>query len=149
MVTNCRREKLSPEEEDWICTFWKGLRFQLIEGRAMAQSDIKITLKTWKRSLQKHQNTNGTIRTNKPTDEEVQGIVARVLSNQDEVKKLSDQVVAEKLLELFKEKQIQQLKKLLMTNLLLVLRRINSKNWLYLSVKRKLLALFILINLRS
>jgi trigger factor len=36
----------------------------------------------------------------------VQGIVARVLSNQDEVKKLSDQVVAEKLLELFKEKQI-------------------------------------------
>jgi trigger factor len=25
-----------------------------------------------------------------PTDEEVQGIVARVLSNQDEVKKLSD-----------------------------------------------------------
>jgi trigger factor len=39
-----------------------------------------------------------------PTDE-VQGIVARVLSNQDEVKKLSDQVVAEKLLELFKEKQ--------------------------------------------
>jgi trigger factor len=41
-----------------------------------------------------------------PTDEEVQGIVARVLSNQDEVKKLSDQVVAEKLLELFKEKQI-------------------------------------------
>jgi trigger factor len=24
----------------------KGLRFQLIEGRAMAQSDIKITLKT-------------------------------------------------------------------------------------------------------
>jgi trigger factor len=41
-----------------------------------------------------------------PTDEEVQGIVARVLSNQDEVKKLSDQVVAEKLLELFKEKAI-------------------------------------------
>jgi trigger factor len=32
-----------------------------------------------------------------PTDEEVQGIVARVLSNQDEEKKLSDQVVAEKL----------------------------------------------------
>jgi trigger factor len=37
------------------------------------------------------------------TDEEVQGIVARVLSNQEEVKRLSDQV-AEKLLEIFKEK---------------------------------------------
>jgi hypothetical protein len=49
---------------------------------------------------------------------------------------------------LFKEKANQQLKKLLMTNLLLCLRRINSKNWLYLSVKRILL-LFILINLRN
>jgi trigger factor len=38
-----------------------------------------------------------------PTDEEKFKIVARVLSNQDEVK-LSDQVVAEKLLDLFKEK---------------------------------------------
>jgi hypothetical protein len=51
-------------------------------------------------------------------DEEVQGIVARVLSNQDEVKKLSDQVVAEKLLELFKKKTTNN-KKLLTTNLLL------------------------------
>jgi trigger factor len=78
------------------------LRFQLIEGRAMAQSDIKITFEDLKAFTTKHQNTNGTIRTNKSYDEEVQGIVARVLSNQDEVKKLSDQVV--KLLELFKEK---------------------------------------------
>jgi trigger factor len=39
-----------------------------------------------------------------PTDEEVEGIVARVLSNQEEVKKLSEQVVAEKMLQLFKEK---------------------------------------------
>jgi trigger factor len=53
-----------------------------------------------------------------PTDEEVQRIVARVLSNQDEVKKLSDQL-GWKLLELFKEKQNQQQKKLLTTNLLL------------------------------
>jgi trigger factor len=43
-----------------------------------------------------------------PTDEEVQGIVAFVKPRRS--KKLSDQVVAEKLLELFKEKQIQQLK---------------------------------------
>jgi trigger factor len=54
----------------------------------MAQSDIKITfedLKTFttkKISVSKWHN-----RTNKSTDEEVQGIVARVLSNQDEVKK--------------------------------------------------------------
>ncbi|TDE06353.1 trigger factor [Flavobacterium hiemivividum] len=99
-------KKLSPEEaEAEYARSEKGLRFQLIEGRAMAQSDIKITfedLKTFttkniRQQMAQYGQTN-------PTDEEVQGIVARVLSNQDEVKRLSDQVVAEKLLELFKEK---------------------------------------------
>jgi trigger factor len=39
-----------------------------------------------------------------PTDEEIQGIVARVMSNQEEVKRLSEQVMNEKMLTLFKEK---------------------------------------------
>jgi trigger factor len=94
MVANCWREKLSPEEaEVEYAKSERGLRFQLIEGRAMAQSDIKITFEDLKAfTTKKYPSTNGTIRTNK-LDEEVQGIVARVLSNQDEVKKLSDQVV--------------------------------------------------------
>jgi trigger factor len=37
-----------------------------------------------------------------PSDSEVEGIVARVLSNQEEVKRLSDQVMSEKMLNLFK-----------------------------------------------
>jgi trigger factor len=99
-------KKLSPEEaEVEYARSEKGLRFQLIEGRAMAQSDIKITFEDLKafttKSIRQQMAQFG--QTN-PTDEEVQGIVARVLSNQDEVKRLSDQVVAEKLLELFKEK---------------------------------------------
>jgi len=83
----------------------KGLRFQLIEGKAMAQSNIQITFEDLKafttRSIKQQMAQFG--QTN-PTDEEVQGIVARVLSNQEEVKRLSEQVVAEKLLEVFKEK---------------------------------------------
>jgi len=99
-------KQLSPEEaEVEYARSEKGLRFQLIEGRAMAQSDIKITFEDLKafttKSIRQQMAQFG--QTN-PTDEEVQGIVARVLSNQDEVKRLSDQVVAEKLLELFKEK---------------------------------------------
>jgi trigger factor len=39
-----------------------------------------------------------------PTEEDVEGIVARVLSNQEEVKRLSDQVMHEKMLNLFKDK---------------------------------------------
>ena len=99
-------KKLSPEEaEVEYARSERGLRFQLIEGRAMAQSDIKITFEDLKTFTTKNirQQMAQFGQTN-PTDEEVQGIVARVLSNQEEVKRLSDQVVAEKLLELFKEK---------------------------------------------
>ena len=39
-----------------------------------------------------------------PTDEDVDGIVARVLGNQEEVKRLSDQVMSEKMVNLYKEK---------------------------------------------
>ena len=83
----------------------RGLRFQLIEGKAMATSNIQITfedLKAFTTNAIKQQMAQ--FGQTNPTDEEVQGIVARVLSNQEEVKKLSDQVVAAKLLDLFKEK---------------------------------------------
>ncbi|MGL2994341.1 trigger factor [Flavobacterium sp. TSSA_36] len=99
-------KKLTPEEaEVEYARSEKGLRFQLIEGRAMAQSNIQITfedLKTFTTNAIKQQMAQ--FGQTNPSDEEVQGIVARVLSNQEEVKRLSDQVVAAKLLELFKEK---------------------------------------------
>ncbi len=99
-------KKLSPEEaEIEYNRSEKGLRFQLIEGKALAQSNIQINFEDLK------QFTSATIRQQmaqygqaNPTDAEVESIVARVLSNQDEVKKLSEQVVAEKMLQLFKEK---------------------------------------------
>ena len=99
-------KKLTPEEaEIEYNRSEKGLRFQLIEGKALAQSNIQINFEDLK------QFTSATIRQQmaqygqaNPTDAEVESIVARVLSNQDEVKKLSEQVVAEKMLQLFKEK---------------------------------------------
>ena len=39
-----------------------------------------------------------------PSDKELDDIAARVLSNQDEVRKISEQVVSKKLLDLYKEK---------------------------------------------
>ena len=99
-------KKLSPEEaEVEYARSERGLRFQLIEGRAMATNEIKVTFEDLKSFTTKNirQQMAQFGQTN-PTDEEVQGIVARVLSNQDEVKRLSDQVVGEKMLDLFKEK---------------------------------------------
>jgi trigger factor len=82
-----------------------GLRYQMIEGRAMAQSDIKINFEDLKsfttRNIRQQMAQFG--QTN-PTDQEVEGIVARVLSNQDEVKRLSEQVMKDKLLQLLVEK---------------------------------------------
>jgi trigger factor len=82
-----------------------GLRYQLIEGRVMADHNLQITfeeLKDFTSGLIKKQMAQfGQMN---PTDEDVQGIVARVMSNQDEVKRLSEQVMSEKMLNLFKEK---------------------------------------------
>lgn len=82
-----------------------GLRYQLIEGKVMAENNIQITfedLKAYTSEVIKKQMAQfGQMN---PTDEDVQGIVARVLSNQDEVKRLSEQIMSEKMLQLFKEK---------------------------------------------
>ncbi|PWA06776.1 trigger factor [Flavobacterium psychrotolerans] len=99
-------KKLSPAEaEAEYERSEKGLRFQLIEGKALAQSNIQITFEDLKsfttKSIRQQMAQFG--QTN-PTAQEVEGIVARVLSNQEEVKRLSDQVVGEKMLQLFKEK---------------------------------------------
>ena len=82
-----------------------GLRYQLIEGKVMAENKLQLTfeeLKDYTSEVIKRQMAQfGQMN---PTDEDVQGIVARVMSNQDEVKRLSEQVMSEKMLNLFKEK---------------------------------------------
>jgi trigger factor len=83
----------------------KGLRYQLIEGKVIVDNNLQITfedLKTYTTELIKKQMAQfGQMN---PTDEDVQGIVARVMSNQDEVKRLSEQVMNEKIVNLYKEK---------------------------------------------
>ena len=82
-----------------------GLRYQLIEGKVMAENNLQITfeeLKDFTSGLIKKQMAQfGQLN---PTDEEVQGIVARVIGNQEEVKRLSEQLMSEKMLNLYKEK---------------------------------------------
>ena len=82
-----------------------GLRYQLIEGKIMADNNLQITfeeLKDYTSNVIKKQMAQfGQMN---PTDEDVQGIVARVMANKDEVKRLSEQVMSEKMLNLFKDK---------------------------------------------
>jgi trigger factor len=83
----------------------KGLRYQLIEGKIMSDNQLQINfedLKAFTTELIKKQMAQfGQMN---PTQEDIDGIVARVLSNQDEVRRLSEQVMSEKMLGLFKDK---------------------------------------------
>lgn len=83
----------------------KGLRYQLIEGKIIQENGIEIQfeeLKDFAKGFIKQQMAQfGQL---DPKEEELDSIAARVLSNQDEVKRLSEQLMSQKLLTLYKEK---------------------------------------------
>lgn len=97
---------LTPEQaEEEYAKSEGGLRYQLIEGKVITDNNLQIKfedLKSYTSELIKKQMAQfGQM---DPTDADVENIVARVLSNQDEVKRISEQVMSEKMLNLFKEK---------------------------------------------
>lgn len=82
----------------------KGLRYQLIEGKLMKDNELHSTYEDLK------EYTKGFVRAqmaqfgdNMIQEKELDEIVNRVLSNQQEVRRLSDQLKNEKLLKFFKE----------------------------------------------
>lgn len=83
----------------------KGLRYQLIEGKIIQENNLQVQfeeLKEFAKGFIKSQMAQyGHM---DPKDEELEGIAARVLGNQDEVRRLSEQLMSQKLLELYKEK---------------------------------------------
>lgn len=105
-LQNAGEKPLTEEEaREEFAKSERGLRYQLIEGKVMTENNLQITfddLKAYTSELIKKQMAQfGQMN---PTQEDIDGIVARVLSNQDEVKRLSEQVMNEKMLGLFKEK---------------------------------------------
>ena len=83
----------------------KGLRYQLIEGKIIRDNELQVQFDELK------EFSKGFIRSQMaqfgqldPKEEELDSIAARVLGNQDEVKRLSEQLMSQKLLNLYKEK---------------------------------------------
>lgn len=83
----------------------KGLRYQLIEGKIIRDNELQVQFDELK------EFSKGFIRSQMaqfgqldPKEEELDTIAARVLGNQDEVKRLSEQLMSQKLLNLYKEK---------------------------------------------
>ncbi|WP_394750700.1 trigger factor [Spongiimicrobium salis] len=89
----------------------KGLRYQLIEGKIIQEHDLQVQfdeLKEFAKGFIKSQMAQyGQLN---PQEEELDNIATRVLSNQDEVKRLSEQLMSQKLITLYKEKANLKLK---------------------------------------
>ncbi len=82
----------------------KGLRYQLIEGKIRNEHKLQVSfdeLKDYSKNMIKAQMAQYG-QTN-PTDDELESIVARIMSNEEEVKRLSEQLNSQKLLQFFKE----------------------------------------------
>ncbi|UUV20361.1 trigger factor [Paenimyroides aestuarii] len=83
----------------------KGLRYQLIEGKIITDNNLQITfdeIKDYTSDLIKDQMAQfGQL---EPSEDDVTNIVSRVLSNQEEVKRISEQLMNEKMMKLFAEK---------------------------------------------
>lgn len=82
----------------------KGLRYQLIEGKLRAENNLQVTfdeLKDFSKNMIKAQMAQfGQMDS---SDEELESIAARILSNKEEVQRLSEQLNSTKLLNFFKE----------------------------------------------
>lgn len=82
----------------------KGLRYQLIEGKIMKDNDIKLDYQ------ELVDYAKGFIRTQmaqfgnmNPEEKELDDIAARILGNQDEAKRLQEQLISSKLVNFYKE----------------------------------------------
>ncbi len=82
----------------------KGLRYQLIEGKIINDNNLQVTfeeLKGFAKDLIKGQMAQ--FGQTSPEDKELEDIAARILSNQEEVKRISEQLMSQKLLNYYKE----------------------------------------------
>ena len=91
----------------------KSIRYQLIEGKLMEKYNVKVEfedLKTYAKELIKGQMAQfGQLN---PSDQELDDIAARILSNRDEVKRVNEQLVSKKLLDLYKAEANLKVKKI-------------------------------------
>ncbi|SDB57507.1 trigger factor [Flavobacteriaceae bacterium MAR_2010_188] len=81
----------------------KSMRYQLIEGKLIEEHNLQVTfdeLKDYAKQMIKGQMAQfGQMN---PTDDELDEIATRILSNKEEVRRLSEQLVSQKLLNLYK-----------------------------------------------
>ena len=104
LATAGEKEISAEEAEEQYNKSEKGLRYQLIEGKIMKENNIQIDYKELtdfakgfiKTQMAQFGNMN-------PEEKELDDIAQRILSNQEEAKRLQDQLVSQKLVTFYKE----------------------------------------------
>ncbi len=90
----------------------KGIRYQIIESKIINENKLELNseeLKKFAANMVKNQMFQyGQI----PEEKQVEGIVSNILSKKDELKRISDQLMSQKLLNFYKEKAPLKLKKI-------------------------------------
>jgi trigger factor len=91
----------------------KAIRYQLIEGKIIKENNLQVNyedIRAFSREMIKVQMAQfGQLN---PSEEELDNISERVLSNKDEVKRMSEQLMSQKLLALYKEQANLKTKKI-------------------------------------
>ena len=90
----------------------KGMKYQLIESKIIIDNKLQVNfedLKSFTSELIKNQMLQ--YGQPIPGEKELDGIVARVMSNKDEIKRLTEQLTSNRILEFFKENFNYKLKK--------------------------------------
>ena len=107
------KESLNDEElEKEYLNSEKGIKYQLIEEKIINENDIKINIDTIKEfATNMIKNQMAAYGQNNPDEKELNTILQRIMSNQDEVKRISNQIISEKLLLIYKEKVNKKIKK--------------------------------------
>ncbi len=107
------KESLNDEElEKEYLKSEKGIKYQLIEEKIIIENDIKINIDTIKEfATNMIKNQMAAYGQNNPDEKELNSILQRIMSNQDEVKRISNQIISEKLLLIYKEKVNKKIKK--------------------------------------
>ena len=90
----------------------KGMKYQLIESKIIVDNNLQVNfedLKAFTTDLIKNQMKQyGQLI---PDDKELDGIVARVMSNKDEIKRLTEQLTSKRILDFYKENFNYKIKK--------------------------------------
>ncbi len=82
----------------------KGIRYQLIEGKLIEKYDLQVKFEEIQNyAKDRIRMQMAQFGQNNPTDKELTDISARVLGNKDEVKRIADEVLSNKMLNLFKK----------------------------------------------